>query len=260
VSLPAAFLLDLDGTLYTDAGPVPGGPQALSALRERGIPFRAVTNTTSRSRAGLGRRLAGLGYDLSPGEIITPVLAAQGLCRRRGHTRVVAYVPEAAWEDLAGLETRRGGTGGPLPDAVIVGDLGEAWSFALLQEAFGYLLAGSELVALSRDRYFLKQGALTLDAGPFVAALEFASGRTAAVVGKPSADFYAAALASLGHGADAVAMVGDDLWSDIEGAQRAGITAWLVRTGKFGEQTLKESGIRPDRILASVAELAALAP
>jgi HAD superfamily hydrolase (TIGR01458 family) len=257
VSSPAAFLLDLDGTLYTDAGPVAGGPETLASFRARGIPFRAVTNTTSRSRFGLVRRLAGFGYDLSPSEIITPVLAAQALCRKRGHTRVVAYLPEGAWEDLAGLEARRGGTNGFAPEAVIVGDLGEAWSFALLQEAFDHLLGGAELVALSRDRYFLKHGVLTLDAGPFVAALEYASGRAATVVGKPSAEFYAAALASLGQSAQDVVMVGDDLWSDIEGAQRAGLTAWLVRTGKFREERLRESGIVPNRVIGSVAELGA---
>jgi ribonucleotide monophosphatase NagD (HAD superfamily) len=62
VSSPAAFLLDLDGTLYTDAGPVAGGPETLASFRARGIPFRAVTNTTSRSRFGLVRRLAGFGF------------------------------------------------------------------------------------------------------------------------------------------------------------------------------------------------------
>jgi ribonucleotide monophosphatase NagD (HAD superfamily) len=50
-------------------------------------------------------------------------------------------------------------------------------------------------------------------------------------------------------------MVGDDLWSDVEGAQRAGLQGWLVRTGKYQEMALRESGILPDRILESVAEL-----
>jgi ribonucleotide monophosphatase NagD (HAD superfamily) len=49
-------------------------------------------------------------------------------------------------------------------------------------------------------------------------------------------------------------MVGDDLWSDVEGAQRAGLQGWLVRTGKFREDALRSSGIRPDRILDSVAD------
>ena len=74
--------------------------------------------------------------------------------------------------------------------------------------------------------------------------------RTARVAGKPSPGFYAAALASLGSsGEGPAAMVGDDLWSDIEGAQRAGLAGWLVRTGKFRDEALRQSGIRPDRIL-----------
>jgi ribonucleotide monophosphatase NagD (HAD superfamily) len=48
-------------------------------------------------------------------------------------------------------------------------------------------------------------------------------------------------------------MVGDDLWSDVAGAQRAGLQGWLVRTGKFRESVLLESGIQPDRIIGSVA-------
>lgn len=251
---PAGFLLDLDGTLYTDSGAVPGGPEAIATLRRRRIPFRAVTNTTTRSRAGLVRRLAEFGYDFRPEEIFTPVLAAGDLCRNRGHARLVGYLPQAAREDLEGLDGERG-TGAP--DAVIVGDLGQDWNFGLMQEAFTHLLGGAALIALSRDRYFLKRNVLTLDAGPFVAALEYASGQTAVVVGKPSLEFYAAALTSLGVGASAAVMVGDDLWSDIDGARKAGLQAWLVRTGKFREEQLRQSEFPPDRILGSVAEIVA---
>jgi HAD superfamily hydrolase (TIGR01458 family) len=254
--MPAAFLLDLDGTLYTDAGPVPGGPEALASLRARGIPFRCVTNTTSRSRTGLVERLTGYGYRIVENEIITPVRAAVELCRSRGWGRASALVPDGALPDLEGLELA---AGTERVDAVIVGDLGERWSFGLLQQAFTQVLAGAELVALSRDRYFQKAGVLTLDAGPFVAALEYAAGRTATVVGKPSAEFYRAALATfppgVGNTPGAVVMAGDDLWSDIEGARRAGLSAWLVRTGKFREEKLRESGIVPDRVIGSVAEL-----
>jgi HAD superfamily hydrolase (TIGR01458 family) len=140
---------------------------------------------------------------------------------------------------------------------VVLGDLGERWTFALLQEAFEQLMAGAALVALSRDRYFRQGDRLALDAGPFVAALEYAAGVSAAVAGKPSPAFFEAAVRSLGLAADrSVAMVGDDLWSDVQGAQRAGLQGWLVRTGKFREEALRDSGIAPDRILSSVADLA----
>jgi HAD superfamily hydrolase (TIGR01549 family) len=118
-------------------------------------------------------------------------------------------------------------------------------------------MAGADVVALTRDKYWLKDAKLALDAGPFVAALEFATGRSARVAGKPSPTFYAAAVDSLRLGpAPAVAMVGDDLWSDVEGAQRAGLQGWLVRTGKYRQDVLERSGITPDRILESIAELA----
>ncbi len=166
-----------------------------------------------------------------------------------------ALIPVAAQPDLEGLEAVRAEES--TPDAVVLGDLGAGWSFALLQEAFTAVLNGAAMVALSKDRYFQEHGRLTLDAGPFVAGLEYATGRTATVVGKPSAEFYQAALASLGRAADGVVMVGDDLWSDIQGAQRAGLRAWLVRTGKFREERLRESGIVPERVIDSVAELGA---
>jgi len=249
---PTGYLLDLDGTLYTDLGATPGGPEVIAALRVRGIPFRCVTNTTSRSRAGLARRLAALGYDITTAEIFTPVVAASAHCRAHGFRRVAAYFPPGALEDLEGVEV----VGmDEAVDAVIVGDLGESWDFTRMQAAFAQILGGARVVALSRDRYFLKGGVLTLDAGAFVAGLEYAAGVEATVVGKPSLAFYGAALAALHVDPANVAMVGDDLWSDIQGAQQAGAQGWLVRTGKFRKETLAQSGIRPDRVVPSVAEL-----
>jgi HAD superfamily hydrolase (TIGR01458 family) len=208
----------------------------------------------------LVERLRGYGFEVSPEEIFTATLAGAGLARAAGHRRVAPFVPEAALQDMAGLELG-GGTSGKraferTPDAVILGDIGERWSYALLQEAFDYLMSGAALIALSRDRYWFQGDRLALDVGPFVAGLEFATGKSAAVAGKPSPAFYAAALQSLGLNPGApAAMVGDDLWSDVQGAQQAGLQGWLVRTGKYREQALRESGITPDRILDSVAAL-----
>jgi phospholysine phosphohistidine inorganic pyrophosphate phosphatase len=255
---PAAYLLDLDGTLYTGDAAIPGAAGALARLRARGIPFQLVTNTTSRSRRMLVERLAGYGLEVREAEIVTATLAGVDLIRARGYGRVAPFVPDGALEDMGELDLR-GGTSGRPPgaaDVVVLGDLGERWSFGLLQEAFEQLMAGAALVALSRDRYFRQGERLALDAGPFVAALEYAADTTAAVAGKPSAAFFTAAAGRLGLAPDRrVAMVGDDLWSDVEGAQRAGLQGWLVRTGKFREDTLRGSGVTPERVLASIAEL-----
>ena len=255
---PVAYLIDLDGTLYAGGAAVPGAPETVERLRRDGTPFRLVTNTTSRSRAMLVERLRGYGFQVRPEEIFSATLAGAALAREAGHRALAPFLPEAALEDLAGFELVGGVTGrrGGLPDAVIMGDLGEGWSYALLQEAFEYVMAGAAILALSRDRYWQRGDRLALDAGPFVRALEYAAGVEARVAGKPSPAFYAAALGSLGlEVSGRAAMVGDDLWSDVEGAQQAGLQGWLVRTGKFREDALRDSGITPDRVLPSVAAL-----
>lgn len=258
---PTAYLLDLDGTLYTGGASVPGAVETLGRIRARGVPFRLVTNTTSRSRAMLVERVRSYGFDTQPEEIFTATLAGVTLARQAGYNVVAPFVPEPALDDMRDIELV-GGTsnrraGATRPAAVVLGDLGERWTYALLQEAFEYLIAGAPLIALSRDRYWLRDGRLALDAGPFVAGLEYATNSTALVAGKPSATFFTAALASIGGvPASEAAMVGDDIWSDVQGAQAAGLEGWLVRTGKFRPEDLKSSGVVPDRILASIAELA----
>jgi phospholysine phosphohistidine inorganic pyrophosphate phosphatase len=257
-----AYCFDLDGTLYVRDAAVPGAVAALERLRARGTPFRCLSNTTSRPRAGLLARLAGYGFTVAEHELLTAPLAAAALLRKRGHRTVAPFMPEAALVDLAGFELLGGtaparpGGGAGAPDAVLIGDLGAAWNDALMQEAFGYLMAGADFIACSRDRYWKRADGLVMDCGAYVAGLEHATGRPAEVAGKPGAPFYQAALESLGGFAPhQVAMVGDDPWSDVAGAQAAGMQGWLVASGKFSPDALGVTGITPDRVLASVAHL-----
>ncbi len=254
-----AFLFDLDGTLYSGGSAIPGAVDTLQRLRSAGVPYRLVTNTTSRPRSALVQRLAGYGFEVSPRDVFTAVLAAAELAGSRGLKRVAPFLPAPALEDLHQFDLTGGTSGRPgsgVPDAILVGDLGEQWTYALMQEGFEYLMAGAGFIALSRDRYWQQDDRLALDAGPFISGLEYASGKTAEIAGKPSPAFYQGAVRSLGLGStQGTVMVGDDLWSDIEGAQQAGLEGWLVRTGKFREAALQSSGIHPDRILDSVAAL-----
>jgi HAD superfamily hydrolase (TIGR01458 family) len=207
----------------------------------------------------LVKRLEGYGFQIASEEIFTATIAGADLARGSGYTSVSPFIPEPELEDLEGLELIGGTSARPaggVPGAILVGDLGDRWNYALMQEAFDYLMNGSAFIAFSRDRYWLRDGRLALDAGPFVAGLEFASGKSARVAGKPSRDFFQAALRSLGTiRPESAAMVGDDLWSDVQGAQNAGLQGWLVRTGKYRPAALEESGIRPNRILDNIASL-----
>jgi len=247
----AAVLLDLDGTLYTAEGPIPGAAEAVRALRARGVAVRFVTNTTTRSRRALAERLNRMGFPAAPEEIYSPPWAAGRFLRARG-ARAFLLVPESAREDFAGVpeDDQR-------PDYVVVGDLGEDWTFERLNRAFRLILeGGAGLIGLGRTRYWRAADGLRLDVGPFLAALEEATGRKALILGKPDPAFFRMILEDLGVPPERAAMVGDDIEIDVGGAQGVGMRGLLVRTGKFRPADL-EGSIRPDAVLGSVAELPA---
>jgi HAD superfamily hydrolase (TIGR01458 family) len=243
------LLLDLDGTLYVGESPLPGAVEAIDAIVERGIPRRYLTNTTRLPRRGIAELLGRMGFAIDEEEIFTAPLAAKGWLESRGIRRVALYVPEAACEDFAGLEAVT-----EAPEAIVVGDLGEGWTFGRLNQAFRHLLDGAVLVALQKNRYWRREDGLALDAGPFVRALEYAVDREAVVVGKPSTDFFRLAASSLGVPAEAVTAIGDDVEADVAGAQAAGMRGILVRTGKYRPEVLARSGVRPERVADSLAE------
>ncbi len=246
----AGLLLDLEGTLFAAGRPLPGAADALRWLEEHALPFAVVTNTTTRPRSALARELAAAGLPVDRGRILTPAVCARDYLLARGHRRCHLLAPPALLEDLPGIEAVEEG-----PQAVVVGDLGAGFTFDRLCAAFRMVLAGAELVALARNRYFRAPEGLRLDAGPFVAALEYATGREAALTGKPSPLLFGRALALLGLPAESAAVVGDDIEGDVGGAQAAGMRGFLVRTGKFREDDEVRTGIRPDAVLSSLAEL-----
>jgi HAD superfamily hydrolase (TIGR01458 family) len=120
------------------------------------------------------------------------------------------------------------------------------------------LIDGAELVALQRNRMWLRPDGLSLDVGPFVAALEYAADVEAVVVGKPARAFFALALTQLGAEPADAAMVGDDVESDVLGAMRAGLRGVLVRTGKYRDATARRADPQPDAVIDSIADLPAL--
>jgi HAD superfamily hydrolase (TIGR01458 family) len=247
------LLLDLSGVIYVQDEAVPGAAEALERLRGEGVPIRLVTNTTMRPRRSILERLERLGIEADPAELITPATLAASRCAEAGYESVSLVVLDELREDLEGLEER-----GNSVDAVIVGDLGEGWDYDILNRAFRQVMDGAALIALQKNRYWETAEGLSLDAGPFVAALEYAAGREAEVVGKPSPAFFELALGELGVSADRAAMVGDDVEADVGGSMDAGLAGILVRTGKYREDLVRESGIEPTATADSIADVPAL--
>ena len=245
-------LLDLDGTVIQEDRLIPGAAEALSELRRRSVPLRFITNTTRRPRSVIVERLRRLGVEASVEECLTAPAATAAWLRKRGARRVSLLLTRDTFEDFGELDLDD-----EAPDHVVVGDLGRDWSFEILDRAFRALMAGAELVAIQRNRYWRSDGRLTLDAGPFIAALENATGKTAHLVGKPSASFFHTAAAELELPPGRVAMVGDDLDADVEGARRAGLTAVAVRTGKYCPEDEQRAQEIAGAVLDSVADLPA---
>jgi HAD superfamily hydrolase (TIGR01458 family) len=248
-----AVLLDLDGVLYVEDEPIAGASEAIAALRDRGRQLRFVTNTTSRPRRDILARLEGLGIAVSEPELVTPARLAVEHCLAAGHGRALLLMRDDVKDDLAGLEAVADHA-----DVVVVGDLGAGFDYAVLNRAFRELLDGAELVALQKNRYWRTPDGLSLDVGPFVAALEYATGRDAVVVGKPAAAFFTTVLAGLEVGPSDAVMVGDDVESDVGGALRAGLAGVLVRTGKYRPEVVAASGVEPTATVDSIADVPAL--
>ena len=237
------LLVDLDGTLYIGDEPVEGAREAVGRLRVSGIAVRYVTNTTRKPRRWVCEHLHSLGFEVGETEVFTPARAAAGLI---GDKSCFPLVDESLLEDLEGVFFT-----GDHPDYVLVGDLGEGFTYDRLNAAFRLLVDGAQLLALQKNRYWRREDGLALDAGPFVAALEYASGVSATVVGKPEESFFRLAVEDLGLEAHEVAMVGDDAEADVAGAQAAGLGGVQVKTGKYRPG---EKG-SPDLALESFAGL-----
>jgi len=211
-----------------------------------------VTNTTAHSRDRTLEKLSRLGFDVTDGELVTPAAVAVRHCLGQGLQRAALVMNPEVKRDFAQLDEV---PAGERADAVIVGDLGTAFGYEVLNDAFRQVMDGAELIALQKNRYWLRADGLSLDVGPFVAAIEYASGREAHVVGKPSPGFFGEVLRELGAAPAETVMVGDDIESDIGGGMRAGLRAVLVRTGKFREDRVRESGIEPTAVIDSIAAL-----
>ncbi|HEX2046057.1 MAG TPA: TIGR01458 family HAD-type hydrolase [Gaiellaceae bacterium] len=253
----AAILLDIDGVLHVSGKVLPGAADAVTALRADGHRLRFVTNNTTRARARLAAELAGLGVDLAEDEIATTPLAAGKLLEGR---RVLALTMESVREDLAGhVELVE-----EAADAVLVGgadegeETGRVFAYENLNRAFAALEEGARLVCLHKNRWWQTARGPLLDAGAFVAGLEYAAGVEAEVVGKPSRAYFEAALADLRAQPGDAWMVGDDVEADVGGAKAAGLRGVLVRTGKFREAALAAADPAPDAVVDSIADVPAL--
>jgi len=248
------LLIDVDGVLIQGGAALPGAPEALRALAERGVPHRLVTNTTQRGRATLATRLVGLGFAVEAADLVTPAAAAARFLRGRGASAYLATLADTRVDFLDAGVTLDDAQ----PDYVVLGDLGEELGYAVLTRILRLLLGGAQLIALGRTRIWQAPDGPALDVGPVAALFEVATGREALTFGKPAPATYLEAAGLLGLNPDEVAMVGDDAEVDVAAAKRAGLgAAILVQGGKYRHGDERRFSPPPDALYPSFAAFVA---
>lgn len=255
-SFPQLILFDLDGTLYIGDQAIPGAVHALHQLREYGFQLRFLTNTTTKPHAELVSQLKLLGFTLDAHELISAPVAAkfelQFMQQKiQRPLRIWPVVAESIKTDFSEFELDD-----VEPDVVILGDIGDRWDLTLINKLFNVIHAGANLIALHKNRFWQTPDGLKADIGFFVAGLEYICSKNAHVMGKPNADFFQRVLDSAGVDARNTVMVGDDIDSDIGGAQLMGIRGCLVKTGKFRQSYFQQSTVQPDMVMQSVVDFA----
>ena len=265
------LVLDADGVLVLQGRPLPGSMEAVATLVDRGIPFRVVTNFSQLHRETLAGWFGRGGLTIDPERIITATsaTAAHTAAHHRGRPLFVLAADDARRE-FEGQHLMTADEADAAPPgtvaAVVVGDAGDELSYRNLDIAFRLVRKGADLLSMHRNPWWLTPKGETLDAGAYVVGLEFATGRRAQILGKPSPLVFRQAadglMADLGERLprSSFAMVGDDMRADVAAAQRVGMRGILVLSGKTAAADVEAArpvGRGPDGVAPTLADVVA---
>ncbi|GAC1398408.1 MAG: HAD-IIA family hydrolase [Ktedonobacteraceae bacterium] len=249
-------LLDIDGVLHISMQPIVGAANTLRWLDQKGYSTCFVSNTTTVARVTLAQRLQQIGLPIAEERLFTaPVATANYIRQHLPGKRCWVLTKGNTAADFIGIELVEP----PADDigVVVIGGAEELLTYEAMNNAFRLVMEGSALLAMHTNMYWRTASGLQLDSGPYVRALEMATGKQAVVLGKPDPAFFEQALLTLGMQPNEAVMVGDDIENDVAGAQRAGIHGVLVSTGKHKADSPLLQKIHPDALLSSIADLPA---
>lgn len=244
------IMFDLDGVLYVGSTPIDGAIQTIQQIRDAGYVCRFVTNTSTLSLASLQKKLLGLGFAVDQSEIFSAPQAALQMLKQQQNPIcrfLLADDVKQDFQQFAQSDTEA--------QWIVIGDIGNAWTYAMLNEVFQCVMRGARLLAIHKNRFWQTEHGLQMDIGAFIDGLEYATNTQATIIGKPSADFFSAVLTDMQLPPEQVLMIGDDIDADVGGAQASNIGGVLVRTGKYRQAYADSSAIQPSATIASVADL-----
>lgn len=246
--------MDIDGVLTVSWKALPAAVDTIAWLGHHDVAFRLVTNTSSKTRREIAELLAAAGMPVDADHIHTAVTSARRYLSEHFPQAGCFVLNEGDLsEDLEGVALVEPAAAG----VVLLGGAGSSIGYDELNAVYRLAVDGVPLVALHRNARFQTAEGSALDMGAFIVGLEAAAAIRVDVVGKPAPAFFQAALAELGVGPQGALMVGDDIGSDVLGAQDVGMAGVLVRTGKFRLSDL-DGGQQPDHVIDDIGHLPAL--
>jgi HAD superfamily hydrolase (TIGR01458 family) len=242
------FLFDLNGVFYEDKNIISGANETIDWLKKNSIPYKFISNNSTLSRKLFVEKLKKIGLKINISEVITSNYAGVLTIKKMGLKNCKLIMTEEAKLDYKKFQLQN-----KKIDAIVIGDIGEKWSFSLMNELMNDVISGAEIIALHKGKYYQSQGKLKIDCGAFVAGLEYSTSKKAISIGKPKKSFFD--LAAFDLGTNKICLVGDDLHNDIEGGQKMGYKTILVKTGKYRQNIFDKSKIKPDFCIPSIKEL-----
>ena len=248
------ILSDIDGTLYFKGTPIPGAIETISKLRGKGIKLLFFTNTDSKTPKNVYKLLRGYDFELSEGEIFTPIIALKEFLSDKFEKKIYLVATEevkAEFQDFHQIK------GSEIPDFVIISDFHDNWDVNLLNNAFKYVIKhDAKLLGTQGNKYYLdSNGEPVIDTGSFVQMIAKAANVEPVIFGKPSKEYFMQALKKLDLPASKTVVIGDDIESDIQGAHNANIRGILVKTGKGQFYKSSEKDIKPYKIIDSISSI-----
>ncbi len=244
------ILFDLDGVLYIDKTPITGAIEAVEKIRSLGYQCRFITNTSTLSTSSIRDKINAMGFNVVQSEIMSAPQAAVNFLEKQANPVCRLLLADDVKKDFSQFPQSE-----TAANFIVIGDIGNRWSYDLLNEVFGCLMNGAKLIAIHKNRFWQTASGLHMDIGAFIAGLEYASNTEAMIIGKPSPAFFKAALSDMQLNQDEVLMVGDDIDSDIGGALKSNINGVLVRTGKYRKAYADASSVKPYLTIESIADL-----
>ena len=251
------ILSDIDGTLYFKGAPVPGAIEAVEMLREKGIKLLFFTNTDSKTPKNVYKSLIDYGFKVKEEDVFTPIIALKEFLSDKTKVKLYLVTTEEVKEEFQEFHHVKGSE---IPDYVIVGDFRDNWDVNRLNEAFRYVVKHKAvLLGTQGNKYYLDvNGEPVIDTGSFVHMIGNAANVKPMIFGKPSKEYFLQALNKLNITANDTIVVGDDIETDILGAQNANLRGILVKTGKGQFYNSSERSIIPYKVIDSFSSLTEL--